>query len=65
MYRHSHSVLALAALTGGALHPDGVNVIFGTVLAATVAGGAVSVSHIAFGLGLRRPRRFIDALNRG
>src|SRR5438270_9248330 len=38
MYRHSHSGLGLAALSGGGLHRGGVNLIWTTVLAATLVG---------------------------
>src|SRR5690349_18419369 len=63
MYRHSHSFLGLAALTGG-LHSGGVHVIWATVLAATIVGAAVSVSHIALGLGVPHPHVLRGALRR-
>jgi hypothetical protein len=64
MYRHSHSVLGLAALGGGALHTGGVNLIWATVLAATVVSGAITVGHIALGLGFTHPHRLIGGLRR-
>jgi hypothetical protein len=64
MYRHSHSVLGLAALSGGALHTGSVNLIWATVLAATVVGAAITVSHIALGLGLTHPHRVVGGLRR-
>ncbi len=63
MYRHSHSVLGLAALTGG-LHSGGVHVIWATVLAATIVGVAMSVGHIALGLGVPHPHVLLGALRR-
>lgn len=64
MYRHSHSVLGLAALSGGGLHTGGVNLIWTTVLAATLVGAAITVGHIAQGLGLTHPHRLVGGLRR-
>jgi hypothetical protein len=64
MYRHSQSALGLSTLAGGALHTGGLNLIWTTVLAATVAGAAITIGHIALGLGLAHPRNLSAGLRR-
>jgi hypothetical protein len=64
MYRHTHSALGLAALTGGGLHAGGINLLWASVLTATLAGAAITVGHIALGLGFPHPRNLAGGLRR-
>lgn len=62
MYRQSHWTIGLGALGALGLHLGGAQIVWSVILAATAVGVGLSLTRIAFELGLPHPAGLLRAL---